>query len=563
MIVTTKLIQDALNLVSVLQHARTADQVLSALGAGEAGRDSAFDIDIRDGVAEFNTLLCRKYATADNEALVYDQAKSLVAGAVSGPGIPNLGTHAVVTYDGTAVTTPLRPVDAQVYRLEPVANGLAWQPRPAGASLPNAVTVPMHIAIGTPFSSPNVPDLGFPSMAEFWTWLQARTVYEPLTLEFNPGIVHEVRFPVADSSYTGTGADFENQRAAIPVDLRRRFIGRGRLVFTVPPSATVLQLRHLALSHVKLVIECPTLLERSPVVSPLHHRAIDLRFCDIRLNNRVLVRQTGTYAPETNRDSVLYSTKLHRCTVAGTGSLELEADTGYHWGLITGCRIRDIKLSAYSTTVLPSGSAAARTAAYRAAWNRIGWRVSSSIWRGTTFYQGSTGETPVSSGLLRQPVSYTFSNVRAFFTDLVLGTPDSRTPVSVNFVHSFVRAVKLRVLATVLPTVVKLIGSSVLARGMSLTYPADQSGLALPTLDWSLLNGTPGWIHVQHSVFGVVDRQDSDLDALPLVSGDLAVKPTVYGDLGSVIHLAPSPTQQSQAFVDNVAVDGNSEILTH
>lgn len=532
---TIKFAQDAQRLTEILQSAHTQAQVLSALGVTEAALQDPFNVVLEGGYAEFTNLRSKNWAVSDNEVLVFGQLKSML---FIPPDFPYLGPKALVSYDSQVLAVPTNPVDNQVYRLEAddtAATGLAWKLRPVSDidDLPTAIVDPMTIAIGQ-FDTLPESDLAFDDCQAFFDWLTAHRVFNTLTLVFNQEDVHSFRDgdePGGDP-YAGDATGYSWQKTeGLPVDLSPYFRGNGRLVFrsadiegeSAPGVPTVFS--HLCIAGVSLTIEAPLTFTRDTSVSPCW--VVNIEHSQVQVNQPITVYQSSTLAMDPSTPhSPLFSTRFFRCSLSSgpAGSVILREDSnhpeeGYHWGLIQSCKLDNWNFSGAIHQNIDQGDPIAD---WRLNYRRLGWRVVNSTVRGPHLYveEDASGLEP--------PLNLTFVNCRIFVADLILG---ALAAVNFNAVHCFIRAQHLQINdSSLAPTVVKIMGSSVLARKLTIQYPLLQAPVS-GAVDRTA-STADGWIHLQASAFGTVDGQ---LGAL--LTGDPAVKPTIFAEAGSRIFL--------------------------
>lgn len=542
MLVTHQFAVDAQALAEVLEYGASKEAVLTALGVSELAYMDPFNVRIDGGYAEFTNLRVKNWAVADNEVLVFGQLKSLLTQALD---FPDLGPQALVSFTGTTIDSPALPTAPGVHRLEADSTeptGLKWVLRPASAvdDLPTAITENLRIAIGT-FSVAPQSDLAFASAGLFIAWLQQHIVFEPLLLIFSDADDHTFRWPQAEPVGDPFASDVTGyvwQQNIEPHDFGPYFRGRGRLVISSASATTgveaqqPLRFTHLVGKNLNLALYSPVNIERFASVSPAY--VLELRYSKLHLAHRLTVEQTtilpvASDIPQTS----LYSTRLLRChlTREGQGVLLLthgsdDQLTGFHWGLLQSCT-GDTRLGIYSHLSIETG---APLDDYRQHHNRFGWRLVSCRLRGDTLVHYEN--PPPLTTYLMSPVNFTFVNCRMYLASLILGQQVNANAHNFNFVHSFVRAQQLTVRDhRVAPSLVKLMGSSVLAASMSVVHELDQRQLnSISEVPRDQLE-TPGYIHLHASLFGVAFPADASSD--DQLVGDASIKPSVYADLGS------------------------------
>lgn len=554
LLLTTQFARDAQTVAGVLQKSPTASAVLSALGVSETGLMSPFAVRVDGGKAELDNLWGRKWATASNEVLVYEQLKALLD-AAQGFEFPNLGPKALVTYDGMNIVSPAHPTGPAVHRLEVDLSKschLAWKLRPnASAGLDNSITEPLRIAIGV-FSTPvQDTDYEFADCEEFFTWLMDYVVYEPITLVFAPGTLHEFVWPPrTEGGYEGDSSGLDGQHAAKPYNFRSMFRGRGRFIITSATDGVVnttqnLAFRFFSTKGVNLEFRNPTYLHRDTNYSPAY--ALDVQRCNVNISNQILLFQNLHYAPDQGQShDVGYGMRWRRCTIVGTGAAHIGVDTsivpgiigdlevddaardGWCWGEFDFCVIRNVSYGGYSShthTGSPLEEWRRRAPRLGFRFNFCRLRYTTALWADT--HLGSDHHTSV-NGVF----TMTFVNSRVWARDVQIGHEFAKLPTVVNLVNTFWRCRSLTFKEMrVAPSLLKLANSSMFMNAMSIDcLAAGTPGLGV---DRSLMQ-FPGFIWLQHSQFGVLENS-----AVPGLIRQLnaAVKPAVYVEGYSRIHM--------------------------
>lgn len=541
--ITTKFMEDCAALLSVLQKSSSVAATISALQIKGMGLMSPFSIRVTGGFGEFDNLWGKKWASASNEVLVYEQLKALLSVA-TGFSFPNLGPKALVTYDGQQIVAPTNPTTPGTYRLEvdlSKACALAWKTRPSQSSgIENGVFSPLVIAIGT-FPAPVVgANLEFPNAAAFFAWLLPRTVYEPLTLVFSDE-VHDFCYPApVPDLWTSDSTGVTGYREVKPYNFRAVFRGRGRLIVTSATNlgqisvAPSVRFRFFATQGVNLEFRNPMLLNRDIEFSPV--AALDVRRCTVSIRNRMHLNQDLVYAPgEGESHEVGYGLRIHRCRVIGEDALAYigvnnEVAAGYSWASVSSCFLRNVAFGG-SAVAAPD---ATPTEVYRQRFTRLGVRLFNCKLRYSTALLTDLNAVSVATAV-RGTFTLTVQSCKGWLGQVAIGSLNSQLGPIVNLVNSFLRSTSLTIRSSVrFPTLLRLFNSSWLVNALSISY--GNLVLDAQNVDWGDLQ-VPGFVFVQHSDFGIARSL-----TVPGVANQIVgvAKPAIYVDGFSHLHIPGS-----------------------